>query len=451
MKLSLSTFAERCGGELRGGNAPISGFATDSRDVKPGELFLCIKGERSDGHDFAAAAIRAGAAGCLCDRPVEGPHIVVKGIAAALAAFALSVRRGFDGPVVAVTGSTGKTTTKDFIAAALTPLGEVLKSAGNRNTEYTSPLVWAELLEKHRAVVVEMGMRGFGQIAHLASFSEPTIGVVTNIGTSHIEKVGSREGILRAKSELLRALPTDGSAVLWQEDDFLSEMRAAAPCNARTFGFSQEAECRVLGYRALAWDRCTVRGHLDGEAFEVELPTAGRHQALNAAAALLAAHCAGVAVREATGALPFAEKQPLRLQVVEFRGATIVLDTYNASPDSTIAALKTLADVPAKGRRIAVLGEMKELGDYTESGHRAVGAVLLSSAVDYVVLTGGPTAFIADEALMAGFPKTKMTAFEKFDIENVRRFLETVHPGDVVLIKGSRALGLESALGAATK
>ncbi len=444
--MRLSEFALRCGGALVGEDSEFSGFATDSRNVSAGDLFLCIRGERVDGHEFAAQALLGGAVACLCERAVDGRHVLVGDIATALAAFALTRRKEFDGPVVGITGSTGKTTTKEFVAAALSPLGPVLKSAGNRNTEYTSPLVWAELSGAHRAVVVEMGMRGFGQIAHLASFSLPTIGVVTNIGTSHLEKVGSREGIVRAKSEMLRILPRDGAAVLWQEDAYLESLKGACSCKAYTFGFAQEADCQVLGYRALSWERCIVRGLLDEVVFEVELPTTGRHQALNAAAAVLAARCAGVGVAEAARALPLAELPPLRLQVVQFNGATVVLDTYNASPDSTVAALRTLSDVPAVGRRIAILGEMKELGDYTESGHREVGAALGLSPVDLAVLTGGPTSFIEDEALRAGFPASKITSYATFDIENVRRFLSTVREGDVVLIKGSRALGLESAL-----
>lgn len=444
--MTLGDFAARCGGALRGEDAEFHGFATDSREVQAGVLFICIKGERVDGHDFASSALAAGAVACLCEKPVDGPHILVDGIASALAAFAVTRRNEFLGPVVGVTGSTGKTTTKEFVAAALSPLGPVLKSEGNRNTEYTSPLVWADLRPEHKAVVVEMGMRGHGQIAHLASFSLPTIGIVTNIGTSHLEKVGSREGIVQAKSEMLRALPRDGTAVLWQEDLYLESLRSACDCRVRTFGFAQEAECRILGYRAVTWEKCIVRGRLDDVVFEVELPTSGRHQALNAGAAVLAAWSAGVPVAEAAAALQTAVLPPMRLQVVPFRGATVVLDTYNASPDSTVAAIRTLSDLPAEGRRIAILGEMKELGDYTESGHREVGAALGVSPVDLAVLTGGPTSFIEDEALRAGFSSSKIVSYGSFDIENVRRFLAGVQPGDVVLIKGSRALGLESAL-----
>ncbi len=450
--ISLSEFASRCGGGLSSGaSGEISGFATDNREVKPRNLFICIKGENVDGHDFSDKAFSEGAIACLCTKPIKGPHIVVDDISSALANFGRSKRAEFNRPVVAITGSAGKTTTKEFVAAACSPLGRIVKSQGNRNTEYTSPLLWAEVGADTAAVVVEMGMRGEGQIAHLASIAQPTVGVVTQIGTSHLEMVSSRAGIARAKSELLKALPKDGTAVLWQEDVFLDELKKAAPCNARTFGFSQEADCRVLGYRSINWEECYIKGTLDGIEFETEVPTIGRHQALNIAAAILASSACGVGVTDAVAKIPSATLPPLRLQVVERGGATFVLDTYNASPDSTVAALATLAELPAMGRKIAVLGEMKELGQSTETGHRRVGAALAESMVDKALLTGGPTRFIADEALKTGFPKDRIEELVEFDIAKVREFLKCVRDGDTVLIKGSRALGLERAVEVAHK
>ncbi|HEY0867714.1 MAG TPA: UDP-N-acetylmuramoyl-tripeptide--D-alanyl-D-alanine ligase, partial [Fimbriimonas sp.] len=217
--------------------AEVTGFATDSREVDPGDLFLAIRGANVDGHDFARKATNEGAVATLAERDVPGPHILVDDVVQALARLARHYRDSFLGPVVGITGSAGKTTTKEFAAAALSPLGPVLKSEGNRNTEFTSPLVWTELTPDHRAAVIEMGMRGFGQIAHLASFSQPTIGVITNIGYSHGEMVGGREGIAKAKGELLDALPKEGWAVLWQDDPFLESLAMKAP-RLRTFGFA---------------------------------------------------------------------------------------------------------------------------------------------------------------------------------------------------------------------
>lgn len=445
--LTAEEFAKSCGGTLHGLEPfrMITGFSLDSRTVSIGDLFLAIRGERSDGHDYARDAIASGATAVLAERTVEGPHILVPNLVEALADFGRSRRAAFTGPVIGVTGSNGKTTTKEFIAAALEPLGRVLKSPANKNTEYTSPLVWAESAGR-AAAVVEMAMRGFGQIAHLAGIARPNVGVVTCIGTAHIEKVGTREGIMRAKAELLEALPSDGVGIIWREDDFWAELcgRSAAP--VRSFGFSQEAECRILGYRGLDWHSCLVRLQLDGKVAECRLPAIGRHQAQNAAAAVLAAHSAGVSVQEAAEHLQHAKLPPLRLEVVNVHGATVLLDTYNASPDSTVAAIQTLTEVPSAGKRYAVLGEMKELGDFSESGHRMVGKALAESPIDRVFLTGGPTRFIAEEAMMSGFPSAQLVSDDELDITHVREFLKVLREGDVVLIKGSRALGLETAL-----
>lgn len=445
--LSLQEFGSACGGQLFGINpaTQFTGFALDDREVRNGDLFLAIKGERSDGHDFAAAAIAAGAVAALVESPVNVPRILVDNLVDALAKFGTSQRDRFTGPVVGITGSNGKTTTKEFVASALESLGPVLKSPANRNTEYTSPLVWAEL-DGQASAVIEMAMRGSGQIAHLANISKPTIGVVTVVGTAHVEKVGSREGIFKAKAELLQTLPTNGTAIAWREDDFWPQLREVSNAPMLTFGFSQEADCRIVGYRALSWSSCSVRLSLNGEVVEAQLPAVGRHQAQNAAAALLAAHCAGVDIKEAAKSFERAELPPMRLQVIDFQGATILLDTYNASPDSTVAAIQALGELPCEGRRIAVLGEMKELGDFAESGHRMVGKALMASPIDEVFLTGGPTKFIADEAVMAGFPSGHVQSHEELDIQEVREFLSGLKEGDVALIKGSRSLGLERAV-----
>lgn len=443
----VSEFARRSGGKsVDIIDQEIAGFATDSREVKPGFLFIAIKGDRVDGHDYVRMALESGAVACLVERRIGGPQIVVESVEEALAQFGQSLRHEFSGPVVGITGSNGKTTTKEFVAAALSPLGAVLKNVGNKNTQYTSPLLWAGLTPETKSVVVEMGMRGFGQIAHLAEISKPTIGVVTVVGTAHIEKVGSREGILRAKGELLEALPEGGVAVIWREDDYYSELEAMADCRVVSFGHGVDADCRVVGYRSDDWGRCTVRLGYRGAEAEVELPTFGRHQALNAACAVLVACEAGVGFGDAVAALAGADLPGMRLEIVVREGVTVLVDTYNASPDSTVAALDALAQGPAKGRRLAILGEMKELGDFTERGHRLIGQALARGNVDLALLTGGPTRFIYDEARSAGMRENQMVSCEELDLEAVRAFLDGAVVGDTVLIKGSRALALESVL-----
>ncbi|MCU0317483.1 MAG: UDP-N-acetylmuramoyl-tripeptide--D-alanyl-D-alanine ligase [Fimbriimonadaceae bacterium] len=411
-----------------------------------GNLFLAIKGANVDGHDFAPQAIAAGAAGILAERPVEGVYILVPNLVNGLARYALSLRRDYSGPVVGITGSNGKTSAKEFTAAALSVRGDVIKTEGNRNSEFTSPLLWHDVSPLTSAVVVEMGMRGFNQIAHLAGFTKPTIGLITCIGTAHIEMVGSRAGIAQAKGELLQALPPGGTSILWQEDDFLNDLKVLAPGPVRTFGFDPHSDCRIVGYKALNWSSSVVRGELDGSVWEAELPVLGRHQALNAAAAVLAAATTGVDPQEAANQLRTATLPPMRMEVREWNGATLLLDNYNASPDSTVAALRALSESPSAGRKWAVLGEMKELGSFAESGHRMVGKALGESSVELALLLGEGTRYIADEALIAGYPAHQVEQTDEIDLALIRRYLAGLKVGDVLLIKGSRALGLERAL-----
>jgi UDP-N-acetylmuramoyl-tripeptide--D-alanyl-D-alanine ligase len=442
---TLADLALLLGGDLKGDPADVAtGFATDNQGVHPGDVFLAIRGARVDGHDFVADALRSGAVTAIVERTVEGSHILVPNLVEALARMAGTFRDAFEGPVVGITGSAGKTTTKEFVAAALSPLGPVLKNEGNRNTEYTSPLLWSDLLPEHRAVVVEMAMRGFGQIRHLASFTRPTVGLVTNIGFAHLEQVGSREGVADAKGELLEALPSEGTAVLWQEDDFLERLRTKSKARVRTFGYDSAADCSITSYQALDWDACVVSGTVDSQNWEARVPAVGRHIGLNAAAAVLTAVSLGVAPQEAASALAQAKLPPMRMEIVEYRGARVLLDTYNASPPSMVAAIETLSQLPTIGRRRAVIGEMRELGEHQESAHRRVGRALAENGVDEVILFGAPVGFVREEAIASGLPESRISVAESID--DVRAFLERGAPGDAVLIKGSRALELERAL-----
>lgn len=427
-------------------NEVVTGFATDSREVQPGNVFLAIHGAKVDGHDFIPQAMERGASAAWTTRQIDGPCLVAQDLVGSIAKFGSSVRAEFDGPVIGVTGSHGKTTTKEMIAAALSPLGEILKSSGNKNTEFTSPLVWLGLRPDTKAAVIEMGMRGKGQISHLSHIHRPTIGVVTVVGTAHIEMVGSRAGIAQAKGEMLETLPLDGTAILWADDDYLHDLKKMANCKVKTFGFSQDADCHLKGYRVKDWQSSLIRGAVSGASFEVEIPSLGRHQALNVGAAMLAAEAAGVSVKDAALALSQVQPPPMRMEIVQWNGITILLDTYNASPDSMIAALRTLLDGPGSGRRVAILGEMKELGDYAESGHREVGKVLGHMPIDEVFFTGGLTELIEAEAVAGGLIRSRIKSSPELDIELVAQFLRSARPGDIVLIKGSRSLGLERAL-----
>jgi len=419
----------------------VTGFATDSGSVQAGDLFLAFKGAKVDGHNFVPSALAQGAVAALVDRPVDGPHLLVPNVIDALAKMAASYRSSFTGPVIAITGSAGKTTTKEFVASALSPLGPILKSEGNRNSEYTSPLVWNDLLPEHRAVVVEMAMRGFGQIQHLAGFARPKIGLVTNIGYAHQEMVGSREGIADAKGELLELLPADGAALIWQDDEYRDRLAAKTSAPVRTFGFGDGADSKITSYRALDWDLSEVEGITSEQTWKARLPAIGRHMAINTAAAMLVADTCGVRLNEAAQALESVALPPMRMQVIERKGVRILLDNYNASPPSMIAAIEALSEIPISGRRLAVIGEMRELGSDTEAGHREVGRALANSEIDASILVGEATRFIQME-----MDPSKNNSRRSEGIDDVRAFLDSARPGDAVLIKGSRALELERAL-----
>jgi UDP-N-acetylmuramoyl-tripeptide--D-alanyl-D-alanine ligase len=445
--ISLSEFADALGGELQNasGDEYITGFATDSRQVREGDAFLAIRGERVDGHDFVTQALKQGARVAVTEKRVAGPHVKVPNLVKGLSKFASKFRDMFSGPVIGITGSAGKTTTKEFVAAALSPLGPVLRTEGNRNTEYTAPLLWPDVREDPAAVVVEMGMRGFGQIAHLSSFSRPTIGLITNIGFAHLAQVGSREGIAQAKGELLESLPEDGTAVLWQGDLYMPMLRKKVKSGiVKTFGYTPEADCQITHYEPVTWSQCRIRGRIGETEWTATVPVAGRHLALNAASAILVASLCGIEPQAAADQIAHAMVPPMRMEVIAYNGATIVLDAYNASPPAVISAIETLTELAPRGKRKAVIGEMKELGDDTEELHRMVGRALATHGVDEVLFFGEGINPAWDECIQAGMPATQFSLAH--ELAEVTAFLKGLTPGDVVLVKGSRALELEKAL-----
>ena len=445
MRTRLGDLAGRLGGRTGSPEAIVTGFATDSREVRPGDLFIAIRGGRVDGHNFVRTALARGASACLVETPVAGPNVLVSNVVEALAKMARSYREGFAGPVVGVTGSAGKTTAKEFAAAALGTRGPVLKTKANRNTEITGPLIWADAPEGARSAVIEMGMRGLGQIAHLASFARPTVGVVTNIGWAHVEQLGSRENIAAAKGELFEALPEDGIPIAWAEDEYLWALIAAAgDRELRTFGFGGNADLQISSYTPVSWTETRLEGVCDGKAWAATIPAAGRHVALSAAAGLLAAVSAGADLSAAAAALAAAALAPLRMEIRHLLGATFVVDTYNASPPAMVASLEALAEMPTGGRRLAVLGHMRELGDEAEDAHRTVGAALARSGVGAAILYGPLMEDLKAGAVSAGMDLDKIVIAPTLDA--VREMVRAVRPGDTVLVKASRALELERAL-----
>ncbi|MFI9103182.1 UDP-N-acetylmuramoyl-tripeptide--D-alanyl-D-alanine ligase [Streptomyces fildesensis] len=437
--LSLAEIAEVVGGTVEGDGAVTvtTPAVLDGRQVEPGGLFVAFAGEHVDGHDYAAQAGRAGAVAVLGSRPTRLPTVLVEDAQAALQALAAHVvSRLRDGlTVVGLTGSQGKTGTKDLLAAVLSSAGRTIATIGSLNNELGVPLTMLRADAATRFLVLEMGARHVGDIAELTGLVAPDIAVVLNVGQAHLGEFGSRAAIARTKGELVRGLAPGGTAVLNADDPRVLTMRSLTEGPVLTFGRAARADVRVRG---LALDRLgrpsfTLRT-ADASA-PVVLPHVGAHQALNASAAAAAGLAAGVSLDVTAAALTTASLSKWRMELRDLTGgATLLNDSYNANPDSTRAALDALAAIEG-GRRIAVLGEMLELGAGSEAEHRDVGEYAASRA-DVVAVVGEGARPIADGA----GERAVVLADNVAAVDWLRGHLVA---GDVVLVKASRGARLD--------
>ncbi|MDA8345974.1 MAG: UDP-N-acetylmuramoyl-tripeptide--D-alanyl-D-alanine ligase [Thermaerobacter sp.] len=417
----------------------------DSREVQPGDLFVAIEGERTDGHLFVGQALAAGAQGALVNRAVEpppGPAVVeVADVRRALLSAARTMAEEYTGLVCAVTGSVGKTTTKEIWAACLGPLGDVFRNPGNYNSDIGMPLALFSLRKTHHAAVFELGMRGQGEIRRLARILKPKIGVITLIGDSHLSELGSVDAIARAKSELLSELPVGGTAVLNADDPYMSQLRLSAPPNILLVGRGADADLRIVRHESLGTSGSRLLLRYGGLECGGEVTFVGEGAVLDAALAIGGAIAAGVSFADAVAALANARPAKGRLRTYAFAGLTVIDDTYNASPQSLGVALALLRDLPASGRRIAVLGDMRELGDAEVEMHRAMGRDAAHSA-DLVLAIGDFSQTVAQATRDAGGQALAIA-----DVDGIVAELRgQAHPGDVVLFKASRSVGLERAV-----
>jgi UDP-N-acetylmuramoyl-tripeptide--D-alanyl-D-alanine ligase len=421
----------------------ITGVSIDTRTLAPGDLFFALQGENSDGHAYVADAFRKGAAAAVVEREVEDagqPQLIVPDALVALGDLAAYYRDQFDVPVVAVTGSVGKTTTKEMTAAALRSRFDTLASERNFNNEIGVPLTLFGLEPKHEAVIVEMGMRGPGEIARLAEIARPTVGLITNIGLSHIERLGSREGIAKAKAELIEGLPEDGVAILPADDDFSGFLldTARMRCRAVTYGRLETANYRLadIQFSDEGFPSFTINGAL----FCLSAP--GTHLPINAAAATAVAASMGIPVDEVAAALASYIPPAMRLQTIESpAGWTILDDTYNAAPDSMRAALETLVQIAGSRRAVAVLGEMRELGEFSAEAHELVGRIAADQPLGLLV-TVGPAAEGIGRTAASRLARESIISFGSTS-EAANELPALLRGGDVVLVKGSRAMEME--------
>jgi len=444
MKLTLLELLEATGGGEIGGTQVGNTFTTyhtDSREVVPGGVFFALRGGKMDGHRFIADALGRGAAGLVVERRTELAHgvveVIVRSTWDALFSVAGYVCTRVNPLVVGVTGSNGKTSTKEMVAAILERKFNVLRTTGNLNTETGVPMTMLKLEPEHTALVVEMGMQRAGDIGRLAELAKPSIGIITNIGSVHIEFFDSQEHLARSKGELVAALPESGLAVLNADDPFFSLLTALSAAPVRSFGLGGGA-VRGEHYSAVAGGGCefTVRD------VPVRLALEGRHQARNALAALAAGEFAGVSLEEGAQALANVAVAHRLQEHQASNGVVIIDDAYNASPESMLAAFDTLAERPRQGRLLAVLGAMGELGSLGHESHQRVGR-RAAEVFDAVAVLDSELGRVLAEASEA-FLVSDREAAVIWVKNNARR-------GDLVLVKGSHSAGLEEVVEELTK
>jgi UDP-N-acetylmuramoyl-tripeptide--D-alanyl-D-alanine ligase len=428
-----------------------TGYSIDSRTGAAGDLFFAVRGERFDGHDFVAGAFERGAVAAvvsrarvasLPDAALAYPLLITEDPLAALQSLAAHVRRQWGRLVVAITGSAGKTTTKEAVATALGARFNVLKSQGNLNNGFGLPLQLLRLAPEDEFAVVEMGMNHSGEIAALASIASPDWGIVTNVGTAHIENFkDGQDGIARAKFELVESLPANGVVFLNCDDAYAGQFGRDFPGRVVYFGSGPCADPQILSVEE-DMDGLHVSYRAAGHSGTFTLQMLGAHNASNAIAGLAVALEAGVDPDAAAKALSTLTAGDKRGQVIEVGGATILNDSYNSNPEALRSMIRTLAARPASGRRILVAGEMLEMGEYGPALHIACGRAAAEAGLDLVVAVQGNAEHLATAACAGGVPAVFLR-----DAETAGAWLkENLRAGDVVLMKGSRGVHLERAI-----
>ncbi len=442
MTFDLAEAAAALGWKAPFDSLRVSHWSTDTRTIEPGSVFIALRGPSHDGHDHIAEAFQKGAVAAIASRADQagGPVVLVPDTLEALQRLAAWARSRWNGDLVAVTGSAGKTTTKESIAHLLSVRKKTGRTPGNLNNHIGVPLSILELPDEAEAAVIEIGMNHPGEIRALAAIARPAVGVVTNAGWAHVENFHSLDGVALAKRELIESLPPGGVAVLNADDEQVARFADVHPGPAVTFGIDRDADIRATRVELLPHGS---RFHAAGADFEI--PLAGRHGVMNALAAIAVAYGVfGIPAAELAGAARTLAPAKMRGERLEIRGITIWNDCYNSNPDAARSMIGVLRDTPAK-RRIAVLGEMLELGRWTEDLHRAVGRYAAECGIDSLVGIRGAARHMVEEAVHAGLPAGAAYFFET--PEEAGAFLrDFLAPGDAVLFKGSRGTRVEKAL-----
>ena len=447
-ELTLKQIADWCGGKVsaRFEHLRVSRMQSDSRKVRSGDLFVALKGAKADGHDFAETAINHGAVAALVSRPISEklPSIEVEDTLRAYGDIAAGYRKLTGVKVVGITGSVGKTTTKEMTASILEAVYHTAKTEGNHNNNLGLPMTIMDMPENTEVAVLEMGMNHSGEMEYLSDIARPDLAIITNIGTMHIEHLGTREGILQAKLEIMRGMPDDGAGVFNGDEPLLWNIRAIGKHKKYYYGIENHA-CDVTATDIVELDdgvRFVVHGF--GQQFELFVPMLGRHAVYNALAATTVGLLLGVKPEQIQARFSSFHNTGMRQKIYVKNGVTIIEDCYNAGPESTEAALDVLDGIKTDGRRIAVLGDMLELGNRSAAEHYRIGRLAVGKA-DLLLTYGEHSVRTLTGAITGGMNPKNTDHFDTH--EDMAHMLKMrVSEGDVVLFKGSRGMRMEKVL-----
>jgi UDP-N-acetylmuramoyl-tripeptide--D-alanyl-D-alanine ligase len=458
MELTIESIAAAVSGRvLQGGPRRwIEGVSTDSRTIRPGELFIPLKGEHFDGHAFIGQAVRSGAPAILVsgdwkrealpELPSDTSVIAVADTLTALGDLARAWAQDTTATIIAITGSNGKTTTREMTATILERSCAVLKPRCNWNNLIGLPLTLLELRPRHRIAVLELGMNRRGEIKRLAQIAQPRIGVITNIGPVHLEHLKTLEEVARAKGELFESLGSSSHAVINADDPRVAALAGLCTAQTITFGITAPAQVRALDITSPASGENRFTLVIGSESVPVSLRSPGIHSVYNALAAASIASLCGTDIQEIKAGLETHTSFPGRMEIIRLDdGITIINDTYNANPTSMEIALTTLANLKGTGRGIAVLGDMLELGEASEAYHRQLGSLITTLKINAAILTGAHAHTVAAGARERGTAGIAVSIADTHE-EIARRLDRTVQPHDWILFKGSRGMGMEKSM-----
>ncbi len=424
----------------------FSGITTDSRKVARGNLFIPLVGEKFDGHDYIEQCFDTGASICLTQKVIPERDncsaVLVNDTAKALRDIATWHRNKYNIPVVGITGSVGKTSTKDMISCVLARKYEVLKTQGNFNNEIGLPLTLFNLDERHEVAVIEMGMSGFGEISRLTAIAQPQVAVITNIGVSHIEKLGSQQGILKAKLEILEGLKPDGLVVLNGDDPLLREKRGKLDSRAVFYGMDGSVDYRAENYQSLGEDGSSFSIMVDNKTYEVKVPVPGIHNVYNAMAAIAVGVEMNISMKIIVEGISDYSPGSMRQNIISHKGIKIINDAYNASPQSMQAAINVLEELSTKTRGIAVLGDMLEMGNMAKELHYSVGDFIKDKNISHLITVGKDSKNITQAVTDSGNSSINLRHFDN-NSDALDYIIGIVKQGDYILIKGSRGMKME--------